>query len=633
MKFDQRMAALAAVVATAMAGSAVAASIKLVEVAPGGETFFVERLPLDRRAFLSADDDGDGIFDFFSITLDGSPPTRLNEPLSDPQNFAFPFPRPTTLSSDGSTIVYGVDSTTGARQLFSVPVDGPATASVRLDLDVAWPLDLNEVYLAGNDDRVVFIGNQQSEDTYELFSVPVDGPAGSMIKLNEPLLSSGVGRATLSPDRQTVVYIADQDAVEPNQELYAVPVDGSSPPVRLSAGRMNSQPLVTATHAVYFLGRGIHSVPLEGPASAAVEITTAPDDGDLVAGIYRLTPDHQTLLYYVRRDGVGNQIWSVPVTGTAADSVQVTPDGIVVRDYKIASDSAMVIYSTNGGDLFSAPIGGPPTSAVRLNQDLAPLNGSVGTFQISPDAMRVVFQGRLDGNAGQGLWSVPITGPDSAGIQLSPDAPANRSVFFDFVISPDSQRVAYRMDLEANDRWDLYSVGIAGPSGSGIKLNGPLAGGGDVCANSANCYRFAPDSRRVVYEAEVDADREVELFIADDGTAAATFVEPALTVFEGSTVILSIDLGAPSVFAVTMTIEQTGGSAISADFTLAGSVAIPPGETTAEVPITLINDTETDGGETLELTITDVENATTGLPFTTVLTIQPEGWLFGDGFE
>lgn len=248
-------------------------------------------------------------------------------------------------------------------------------------------------------------------------------------------------------------------------------------------------------------------------------------------------------------------------------------------------------------------------------------------------ARGVVFQADLDEQGVQELWSAPIAGPANASIKLSPPLASNRSVFFDFVISPDSQRVAYRLDLDANDVWDLYGVGIAGPTGSGIKLNGPMASGGDVCANSANCYRFAADSRRVVYEAEVDANNEIELFIADDGLASATFLEVAQTVYEGSVAVLQIDIGTPSVLPVTMDVVQTGGTATTADYTLNGAVQIPPGSTTANVPVTLIADPEADAGETLELSLTNIQNAAMGLPFTTVLTIRPEGEIFSDGFE
>ncbi len=71
----------------------------------------------------------------------------------------------------------------------------------------------------------------------------------------------------------------------------------------------------------------------------------------------------------------------------------------------------------------------------------------------------------------------------------------------------------------------------------------------------------------------------------------------------------------------------------AAAYSLSASVVIPPGMTTADVPVTVVADQDTDAGETLELSLTNVQNAAVGLPFTTVLTIRPEGEIFFNGFE
>ncbi|MFK7955463.1 MAG: TolB family protein [Lysobacterales bacterium] len=608
-------------------------TLKLLAVEPGGSTALQASLPLDNgRAILSADDNASGVFDVFSVSLAGGLPVRLNEPLSPPFTFAYPL----RLSVDGSTVVYGVDGNAGL-QLYSVPVLGPESASVRLDLDVAWDLDFNRVFISGDGQHVVFEGNQEDEDIYELFSIPTRGPAGAMVKLNGPLLSSSVSQPVISRDQQTLVYQADQDALEPNRELYSVPMDGSAPSAQISGGgSLGNSPIATDTHVVFWRNNALFSVPIAGPASAAVEISVTPATGDRVrSNFFQVTPDNQSVVYFITSDN-GDYLSRVPVAGPASANVRVTPIDQDVVEFKLAGNQA-VVYDQRRADgvreLYSVPITGPSTDAVKLNQDFGLTVGGSSEYQVSPDLTRVAFQATLE-TAGQSeLWSVPLEGPASAGIKLNPPLPAAADVFFDFVFSPDSQRLAYRVDIDTNDVFELFSVGSTGPAAASVKISGPLASGGDVCANSANCYRFAPDSSRVVYQADADADRETELFIADDGRAAAGFVSPAVTGFEGSTVTLEIDLGAASVLPVTLNVEQTGGTATADDFTLTSSVVIAPGTTTAQVPVSLVADPDADAGETLELSLTNVQNAQTGIPFTTVITIRPEGEIFFDGFE
>jgi Tol biopolymer transport system component len=80
-------------------------------------------------------------------------------------------------------------------------------------------------------------------------------------------------------------------------------------------------------------------------------------------------------------------------------------------------------------------------------------------------------------------------------------------------ITPDGSRVLYVADQDTDDVLELYSAPIGGGA-SPIKLNGALVSGGDVAANALFiAYRIAPDSTRVVYVADQEADGLEELFL------------------------------------------------------------------------------------------------------------------------
>ncbi len=609
-------------------------SLKLVEVAAGGRTYLDDRIPIvDGRVIISADDDGDGITDVFSVPIDGSPSVRLNGPLADPFTFAFA----RDVSRDGTTVVYEVDGNAGLR-LYSVPLDGPETLAVRLDLDVPWDLDINRILLSGDGQRVLFEGNQDDEEVYGIFSVPVDGPASAMVRLNESLLGNSASSLRLTPDGQTALYRADENAADSREELHAVPVDGSAAPIQLSnGGEVGFNYVMSETHVVYYRRNALFSVPLTGPASASVQISPTLPRGDNVrANFFEITPDGQTVVFRIDENSV-ERVFAAPIDGPDSEAVAITPVEHDVSEHVLVGNSNIVYdarRSEGGRELYSIALNDSSKMAVKLNPEITAENGSTSTFKVSPDGSRVVFQGTLETDGKSELWSAPIEGPASETIKLNPPIPSSADVFFDFIISPDSQRVAYRLDLDRNDVFDLYSIPIEGPQGSGIKINGPLASGGDVCnASTANCYFFAPDSKRLIYEAEEDARFEVELFIGDDGSAELGFADAPDIVYENSTIFLDIDIGSPTVRPVTLTIAQTGGSATEADFALSSQVTIPPGETTAQVSVEIVADSERDAGETLELSLTEVQNVAVGPASTVTLTIRPEGEIFFSGFE
>jgi Tol biopolymer transport system component len=76
------------------------------------------------------------------------------------------------------------------------------------------------------------------------------------------------------------------------------------------------------------------------------------------------------------------------------------------------------------------------------------------------------------------------------------------------LISPDSSRIVYLADQEADEVDELYSVPLSG--GSPVKLNNPLVSGGDVFDD----YSISSDNSRVVYRADQETDGVSELYVS-----------------------------------------------------------------------------------------------------------------------
>ena len=160
--------------------------------------------------------------DLFTVPLSGVGAFRITNlgPNWDINQFWF--------TPDNSRIVYTTFGG-GNSQLFSVPLTGGTPT--RLDNPSGSKYYIGSVYIASNSDWVVYTG-QQTSDKYELFSVPVVGPSTESRKLNPDLPPfadlngpGDTGFVALSPDGSRVIYNADLE-VDEQFNLYQVPIAG-----------------------------------------------------------------------------------------------------------------------------------------------------------------------------------------------------------------------------------------------------------------------------------------------------------------------------------------------------------------------------------------------------------------------
>ena len=117
------------------------------------------------------------------------------------------------ISPDSSRVVYIIEwVTSGTYELYSVPIVGPAASGIKLNGVLVAGGDVGSFQISPDSRRVVFRGDRQTAGVDELFSVPLAGPASALIEVNGPLAPGGdVGLFQISPDGGRVIYIADQD--------------------------------------------------------------------------------------------------------------------------------------------------------------------------------------------------------------------------------------------------------------------------------------------------------------------------------------------------------------------------------------------------------------------------------------
>ncbi|MBK6326908.1 MAG: hypothetical protein IPF56_13390 [Chloroflexi bacterium] len=173
------------------------------------------------RVVYIADQSTDGVFEMFSVPLDGSlPPTKLNGTLVNPSFI--------DISANSSWVVF----TAGNTGLYSAPLDGSLPP-----IKLSDPLPSGGVIgpwssqISPDSSQVVYLTNQYTDYVVELFSVSINRST-SPIQLDLSQARVGdVRNAQISADSSRVVYIADQDTDDVN-EIYSVPISGWIPPTK-----------------------------------------------------------------------------------------------------------------------------------------------------------------------------------------------------------------------------------------------------------------------------------------------------------------------------------------------------------------------------------------------------------------
>jgi len=379
-----------------------------------------------------------GPWEIYSAPLDGSEAAiRINGPLvSGGRTDQF------SVSPDGSTVAYIADQDVeDERELYVVPVDGSASpillsGALPADGDVSASLIFTE-----DGTRLVFPASLDPvRKPYEPYSVPTDGSA-AMVKLNDDLVLNGfISNYAVSPDGNSVVYVADQDTND-IVELYSVPTDRSASPKKLSGalvagGDVQSSPLTIGSDNLRVFYRAdaetddvfeFFSVRLDG-SSDPVKL-----NGPLLAGsdIYQtsISPDASTAAYRAAQETADlNELYSVPADGST-EPVKISDplDGDVQYDLPISPDSTTIVYTIENESfenrLFSVPLDG---SAIPLELSGDVVGGYIQSFQISPNGSRVVYFADGETDNLLELYSVVLetasaNDPDGDGIDSNVD--------------------------------------------------------------------------------------------------------------------------------------------------------------------------------------------------------------------
>jgi Tol biopolymer transport system component len=435
------------------------------------------------------------------------------------------------ISPNGSRVLYQADQITDdVFEIFSVPITGGTPVKLNGTLVAGGDVDGSEDDLRFTPDgtRVVFRADQNTDEVFEVFSVPSAG--GTAVTLNGPLAAGGsVESLDISPNSSRVAYVADQDT-DQVFELYSVPIGGGTP------------------------------VKLNGP------LVSGGDVEDLSGFLF--SPDSSRVLYIADEDTNGtDELFSVPSGGGASVKLNgPLVSGGDVSSFDISPDSSRVIYraeqDTNGVDeLYSVPIGGFGTP-VKLN-----LPGDQVQFglEFSPDSSRFLYYASQAAD-GPGFYLVPSTGGTTVNhdgatpVKVSGEMVAGGSAFTQSgsAFTPDGSIIVYTADQDTLDMEEAYAR---------IVRQHSVGAGGSWDVGATWTYGVVPD--------EV-----MQVFIDGGDTVTATGIATVRAANElqvGNGVgTARLTLASNAVITAINGVSINAGGEVQGDGQIIGDVAIDP---------------------------------------------------------
>ncbi len=187
-----------------------------------------------RSVLYRADEDRLYVYELYSVPIDGSAPAvKVSGPMAVGGDVAGGF----VFSPDGTMVGYRADQdTNNVKELYAAPADG-SSAPVKLNSPIAAGGGVSSFAFSSDSQWVVYRADQGTVGVFELYGVPADHSA-EPVKLNTPPGEGGEvaedWSLSMNGNGTAMVVYRAAEGTEGVFELYSVPMDGSTPPLKLN---------------------------------------------------------------------------------------------------------------------------------------------------------------------------------------------------------------------------------------------------------------------------------------------------------------------------------------------------------------------------------------------------------------
>jgi hypothetical protein len=397
--------------------------------------------------------DGPAVLDgLLRVHLDGTPTRTLTTRPIDKIQW----------TAAGDWVVFRTQA--AQQKLFSVRTEAGAEVAL-YDLPAG---DEVKGFAITLDEAYVVFSTGAIDDPYtgrHLLRVPIDGSAPATLLSS---VSHEVERFDLSPDGLGVLYSVR--TATGLIELFGVPIDRSSPPVRLSIplvylgnlGVSNGVP-----HLVYDTWTDLYSTAIG--SGTTVQLDSGLSGGAVPRHLF--SPDGAWVVFHLFYGGSPpDTIHSVPTDGSRpAVSLYAGNEYVESDSYTVTSTGSVLFLTRRSSgsstlELHSAPLDGSRPS-VRLHAPLG--TGSVQTDYAVTRHGYVVFRASQEATSAIELFAAPVDGSRPARRISSPmgiGGNVEPNLIYgtrgSFQVSPDGWSVLYRADQEQDDKFELFETWI-----------------------------------------------------------------------------------------------------------------------------------------------------------------------------
>ncbi|MEO8275834.1 MAG: hypothetical protein ABI639_06410 [Thermoanaerobaculia bacterium] len=488
--------------------------------------------PDSKYVLYTAEQEGGDRLDLFSVPLLGTAAdvVQISPTQVGPTHFIY---RP-TLTDDGQHVLFSTSEVVAGNTFFSAPVDG-SSAAIGLDGPFTGSETISEFVVSGG--TAVFARADLNAGR-ELWRVPVGG--GPKVRLTPGFVDAAaeIGSVTLSPDGTRVAFFAEDSPWQFKRELWSAPVQGAAgSAVRLAdipvgSGDVSEFDFSPASSRIVFKAdrevnekRELYSVVADGSLPPVKLSTALIAEGDVRS--YYISPDSSTVVYDADwSTDARNEVFSVPIGGPSAAGVRLNralvagESAIFVR---VAFDD-FVVYVVGNADqtvlheVRATPYGGPASAGWQIQGAGAIDGGAPGA--VLPDWTILtgdfvtpgdigLFTTRTDGSSGNDNLLSPLWSDVALGLNSG--------------VSPDSAEYVFLASLGGGSR-HLYSTHVDGSQTFPVRVSAVPVSGGDVLDDVLG-FGFTADGRGVLYVADAEVAGREELYIADGLVFAADFDE------------------------------------------------------------------------------------------------------------
>lgn len=386
-------------------------------------------------------------------------------------------------------------------------------------------------------DPFLYVGASDASETGDIWIANAMGTSADAERRTQGRVPGGYAfNLHESPDGQYVVFQADHDAHEVF-DAYIATLQGPPKVTKLpfslrgpASLRIRYRLHGWSPDGSRFLfrvdddGDGVQDLYVADPATGSVVLLSddlAQDLGPLVAGEGRQTwawSHDSTRVAFLEPTGPTDSATLCVIGVDGAGKVVLTPDIVAgghVNNIQWSPTSDHIAYAATQRavdmrELFCVHADG--TGPVRIARDMDEYE-RLRRMAWAPDGSRIAFT-QLKGGTDQGeLYTARPDGSDVA--RVSRELPAASVGFAPssavFRWSPTSERIAYWVDQDLEDRFELYTSAADGSDNQ--RVHGPLAPGTSVDRPVHDLW--SPDGSRLVFSAHLDGEAAEALLTGD----------------------------------------------------------------------------------------------------------------------